>query len=190
MTTGPRRDLRVPEALAHRQERARGLARGARSRALVDDPWLLRHLRSLAAGESADQAARRLYVSVDTVKTARRFLYRVLQAVNGPQAVALGFYLGLLDPDLDPRVPEPGDPPVERLPDADVVHVWEHRAARAHLVDLDQPQPVRRRQGEAAPAPGEPDPASWRGLPLDEIRRRWPTAATGQPRPEDRTPRD
>lgn len=55
-------------------------------------------LVGLALGDSADATAGRMCVSVNTVKTHRRALYKALGAHSGPQAVAIAMSLGLLRP--------------------------------------------------------------------------------------------
>ena len=56
-------------------------------------------LLALAAGESEEETATRLGVSVYTVKTHKRRLYALLGARNAAHAVAIGAGLGLLDGD-------------------------------------------------------------------------------------------
>lgn len=55
-------------------------------------------LRAIAAGEQAPDTARRLCLSVNTVKTHRRRLYKRLGATGAAHAVALGFAARLLVP--------------------------------------------------------------------------------------------
>ncbi|MFF0790420.1 response regulator transcription factor [Streptomyces spiralis] len=53
-------------------------------------------LVGLASGEDSGETAHRLGLSVDTVKTHKRRLYKALGAVNGAHAVAVASNLGLL----------------------------------------------------------------------------------------------
>jgi DNA-binding NarL/FixJ family response regulator len=59
-------------------------------------PRLSETLHALACGENAPQTAARLGLSVDTVKTRRKDLYRRLGAESGAQAVAIGSRMGLI----------------------------------------------------------------------------------------------
>lgn len=117
-------------------------------------PAQLRHLEALARGDSAPETARRLYVSVDTVKTHRRRLYASLNARNGAHAVAIGYELGLIDglhraailaggeaPAPRPRIPAPrrAPAPASALPVDWRERLEAVRATRRRepLVDLD-----------------------------------------------------
>lgn len=55
-------------------------------------------LVGLASGEEVVDTARRLCLSVDTVRTHRRALYKALGVGNGPHAVAVAMGLGILNP--------------------------------------------------------------------------------------------
>lgn len=60
----------------------------------------------MAEGYTMTHIARRLYLTVNTVKTHQRGIYRRLGAASGPHAVALGFHHGLLgsEPSPAPRL--------------------------------------------------------------------------------------
>lgn len=60
------------------------------------NPRLAETLHALAAGENAPETAARLGVSVETVRTRRKDLYRRLGAATGAQAVAIGCRMGLV----------------------------------------------------------------------------------------------
>lgn len=55
-------------------------------------------LQCLANGLEQDAIAERMFLSVNTVKTHRRNLYRKMRATNAPHAVALAFEWGWLKP--------------------------------------------------------------------------------------------
>ena len=59
-------------------------------------------LRCLAAGLSRREIGARLYISLNTVKTHIRELYRKLGATSRADAVARAEALGLLDPTQSP----------------------------------------------------------------------------------------
>ena len=72
---------------------------GAGNRLLVEEPSAaeLAVLRCLAAGLSRREIGARLYISLNTVKTHARELYRKLDATSRADAVARAEALGLLD---------------------------------------------------------------------------------------------
>ena len=65
-------------------------------------PAELAVLRGLAAGLSRREIAAQLYISINTVKTHTRELYRKLGAASRTEAVARADALGLLDPGQSP----------------------------------------------------------------------------------------
>lgn len=60
----------------------------------------------MAEGHNMTVIGRRLYLTVNTIKTHQRGIYRRLGAVSGAHAVALGFQVGLLhsEPQARPRL--------------------------------------------------------------------------------------
>jgi DNA-binding CsgD family transcriptional regulator len=68
-------------------------------------PRQLEILRLAADGLTVDQTARRLAISVDTVKTFRRRTRRALGAVSTSHAIAIAYRSGLLVPLLTRRCP-------------------------------------------------------------------------------------
>jgi DNA-binding NarL/FixJ family response regulator len=61
-------------------------------------PRLTETLHALAAGESMPETAARLGLSVNTVKTRRKHLYRRLGARSAGEAVAIGYRMRLIPP--------------------------------------------------------------------------------------------
>jgi LuxR family maltose regulon positive regulatory protein len=59
-------------------------------------------LRGLAAGLSRREIGQQLYISLNTVKTHTRELYRKLGASSQADAVARAAALGLLEPNQSP----------------------------------------------------------------------------------------
>lgn len=55
-------------------------------------------LRLVAQGMSGPEIARRLHITVDTVKTHLSSLYRSMGARNAPHAVAIAYQLNILQP--------------------------------------------------------------------------------------------
>lgn len=96
MPLGPQRAA----VLAH--QIGRNLTREAHANAAYFhmNPRLADTLHALAAGETAPETAARLGVSVETVRTRRKELYRRLGAATGAQAVEIGCRMGLV-PQLD-----------------------------------------------------------------------------------------
>ena len=95
---------RLP-AIAATIERKLDAARAnAGGRALVEEPTPaeLAVLRGLAAGLSRREVGAQLYISLNTVKTHARELYRKLGATSHAEAVARAEALGLLGPDQSP----------------------------------------------------------------------------------------
>jgi ATP/maltotriose-dependent transcriptional regulator MalT len=77
---------------------------GAGNRLLVEEPSAaeLAVLRCLAAGLSRREIGAQLYISLNTVKTHTRELYRKLGVTSRADAVARAEALGLLDPTESP----------------------------------------------------------------------------------------
>ena len=71
-------------------------------------------LRCLATGLSRREIGAQLYISLNTVKTHNRELYRKLGATSRAEAVARGEALGLLDHTESPGDPEPNPPRVRQ----------------------------------------------------------------------------
>ena len=95
---------RLP-AIAATVEQALVAARAAAgSRELVEEPSRaeLAVLRGLAAGLSRREIGAQLYISLNTVKSHTRELYRKLGATSQTEAVARAEALGLLDPGQSP----------------------------------------------------------------------------------------
>jgi LuxR family maltose regulon positive regulatory protein len=65
-------------------------------------PAELAVLRGLAAGLTRREIGGQLYISLNTVKTHTRELYRKLGASSQTEAVARGEALGLLEPGQSP----------------------------------------------------------------------------------------
>lgn len=61
-------------------------------------PRLMETLQGLATGESREETAERIHVSLDTLRTHRTRLYKVLRARTGAHAVAIASRHGLLAP--------------------------------------------------------------------------------------------
>ena len=80
-----------------------GRANGG-NRELVEEPSPaeLAVLRGLAAGLSRREIGAELYISLNTVKTHTRELYRKLGATSHTEAVARAEALGLLEPSESP----------------------------------------------------------------------------------------
>jgi ATP/maltotriose-dependent transcriptional regulator MalT len=95
---------RLPEiAAAVEQEIATSQAQiGQRDLVEEPSPAELAVLRGLAAGLSRRQIAAQLYISLNTVKTHTRALYRKLGATSQAQAVARAETLGILPADQSP----------------------------------------------------------------------------------------
>ena len=76
----------------------------AGSRELVEEPSRaeLAVLRGLAAGLSRREIGAQLYISLNTVKSHTRELYRKLGATSQTEAVARAEALGMLDPGQSP----------------------------------------------------------------------------------------
>ena len=95
---------RLP-AIADAVEQKLAIARSnASERRLLKEPSPaeLAVLRGLAAGLSRREIGQQLYISLNTVKSHTRELYRKLGATSQPEAVALAAALGLLEPDQSP----------------------------------------------------------------------------------------
>ena len=75
---------------------------GSRGPVEEPSPAELAVLRGLATGLSRREIAAQLYISINTVKTQTRELYRKLGATSQAEAVARGEALGLLDPSQAP----------------------------------------------------------------------------------------
>jgi ATP/maltotriose-dependent transcriptional regulator MalT len=76
----------------------------AASSHLVEEPSPaeLAVLRGLATGLSRREIGEQLYISLNTVKTHTRELYRKLDVTSRADAVARAWALGLLDPTESP----------------------------------------------------------------------------------------
>jgi LuxR family maltose regulon positive regulatory protein len=95
---------RLPAIATSVEQKLAAARAGAENRDVVEDPSPaeLAVLRGLAAGLSRREIGQQLYISLNTVKTHTRELYRKLGASSRAQAVARAEALGLLEPDQSP----------------------------------------------------------------------------------------
>ena len=95
---------RLPVIAATVQQNLAAARANARSRHPIEQPSPaeLAVLRGLAAGHSRREIGQELYISLNTVKSHTRELYRKLGATSQADAVAQGEALGLLEPDQSP----------------------------------------------------------------------------------------
>jgi LuxR family maltose regulon positive regulatory protein len=91
----------IAAAIERDLSRARSSA-GQRQPVEEPSPAELAVLRGLAAGLSRREIGAQLYISLNTVKTHARELYRKLGATSQAEAVARGEALGLLEPSQSP----------------------------------------------------------------------------------------
>ena len=91
---------RLPELIEETQIRLRGRAPGPRRKLAGDlSERELAVLRMLPSDESLREIASTLYLSLNTIKTHSRSIYRKLGAASREEAVARGRELGLLEED-------------------------------------------------------------------------------------------
>ena len=95
---------RLPATAATVEQALLAARAAAGSRELVEEPSRaeLAVLRGLAAGLSRREIGAQLYISLNTVKSHTRELYRKLGATSQTEAVARAEALGLLDPGQSP----------------------------------------------------------------------------------------
>lgn len=108
----PELRARVAAVKAKRDRPTRPQYGRPRRRRTVPTVRELQVLRLIADGLSHDQAAERLAVSVQTVKTHMRNIRQLLGARNSTHAVAIAFERGLLvaDPRLAAAMRDAGEP--------------------------------------------------------------------------------
>jgi DNA-binding CsgD family transcriptional regulator len=126
-------------------------------------PHLQEIIESLAAGETAREAAARLYISTNTVKSRLKTLYQQLGARDQAHAVAIGFRIGVLRPAGEPEA----DP--DRLADRRqpiVIGSVDPDGLRGTIADLT----TLLRMAERVRQPGGADQSAVERVPPDQGR--------------------
>jgi LuxR family maltose regulon positive regulatory protein len=95
---------RLPDIAASVEQKLAEARTGAENRDVIEEPSPaeLAVLQGLAAGLSRREIGQRLYISLNTVKTHTRQLYRKLGASSQAEAVSRAEALGLLEPPQSP----------------------------------------------------------------------------------------